>query len=299
MSSSPAELRAPAGAPPPALHPLMMVAGPPAAPAVPPGWRTGPPDFVGVGAQRSGTSWWWSVISSHPDVALAGADETAPDSGPAAARRRRAVNQLKEVHFFDGYGEVAAIDPAAYHRHFPRPPGALVGEWTPRYMYDFWTPALLRQAAPDARILVMLRDPVERFASGVAHGRRMAEILGLDLDDGACVRHENFSRGLYWWQLRNVLAHFDRDQVLVVQYERCAADQAAQARRTFAFLGLDPDRWRPSEDATRPAGLTGGRKPVLSDRTQAALAAAYQSDLEQLAAEFTDLELSLWPTARA
>jgi hypothetical protein len=264
------------------------VAGPPPVPAVPAGWRTGPPDFVGVGAQRSGTTWWWSVIASHPDVALAGSGDPA--------HRLRALNRRKELHFFDGHGDVTAIDPAAYHRHFPRPPGALAGEWTPRYMYDFWTPALLRQAAPDARILVMLRDPVERFASGVAHGSRMAQIMGIDVADGPAVRHEHFSRGLYWWQLSNVLAHFPRDAVLVLQYERCAADLAGQARRTFAFLGLDPDRWRPSADATRPAGPPSGPKPMLTPPARAALAAAYRSDARRLAAEFGDLDLSLWPS---
>jgi hypothetical protein len=165
-------------------------------------------------------------------------------------------------------------------------------------MYDFWTPALLRQAAPDARILVMLRDPVERFASGVAHGTRMAQVMGLEVADGPQVRHEHFSRGLYWWQLSNVLAHFRRDAVLVLQYERCAADLAGQARRTFAFLGLDPDRWRAGDDATRPAGPPSGPKPVLSEPTRAALAAAYRSDTVQLAREFPGLDLSLWSAAR-
>jgi len=35
---------------------------------LPRGWTTGPPDFVGVGAQRSGTSWWFNLISNHPKV---------------------------------------------------------------------------------------------------------------------------------------------------------------------------------------------------------------------------------------
>ena len=232
---------------PAAPHPLMMVPGPPPPPTVPSGWRTGPPDFVGVGGQRCGTTWWWTVLQGHPAVAL------AMDATDQAARRR-ALGQRKELHFFDRLGKVERLDPELYHRHFPRPPGTIAGEWTPRYMYDYWTPAMLAGMAPRARILVMLRDPVQRFLSGIAHSELMAQALGFELDAGAFVAHEHFSRGLYGTQLRNVLRYFDRDQVLVLQYEKCVADVAGQARATFGFLGLDPVQWRPSAETTaRPA----------------------------------------------
>jgi hypothetical protein len=41
---------------------------PPPPPEIPPGWYLAPPDFVGVGTMKSGTTWWWSVLKSHPDV---------------------------------------------------------------------------------------------------------------------------------------------------------------------------------------------------------------------------------------
>ena len=58
---------------------------------------------------------------------------------------------------------------------FPRPSGSLTGEWTPDYIQCSWVPALLAQAAPGTRLLVLLRDPVERFRSGLAHQRRDRE----------------------------------------------------------------------------------------------------------------------------
>ena len=72
-------------------------------------------------------------------------------------------------HIFDlrGGANTPSVDARRYHAFFPRPVGGKAGEWTPRYMVDFWTPALLREAAPSAKILVMLRDPFERFCSGV------------------------------------------------------------------------------------------------------------------------------------
>ena len=109
--------------------------GPGTPPEVPAGWSVGPPDFVGVGAQKAGTSWWAALIHEHPKV-------------------KRAGGVAKELHFFDRYWEsgFGASDVALYASYFPRPSGALAGEWTPGYMIDFWTPELIARAAPrDAR----------------------------------------------------------------------------------------------------------------------------------------------------
>src|SRR6185436_19482718 len=94
----------------------MAIPGQPAAPPdCPPGWSIGPADFVGIGADRSGTTWWHSLISSHPQVSVA----------PGAE---------KEVHFFDPFwdGSFGEDDAARYREQFPRAEGAIAGEWTPR-----------------------------------------------------------------------------------------------------------------------------------------------------------------------
>src|SRR6185369_4053289 len=120
-------------------------------PASPPGWEVAPPDFVGVGAQRSGTTWWWWVLISHPLVGF-----------------KRGLH-TKEVHFFDALQDVEELeaeDIDRYHRWFPRLPGTAIGEWTPRYMVDARTPHHIATAAPDTRIMILLRDPVDRYVSG-------------------------------------------------------------------------------------------------------------------------------------
>ena len=121
---------------------------------------TGPPDFVGVGAARCGTSWWFRHITRHPKVVFDRHLHT------------------KEVHFFENMRDFERLpDNYAdlYAQYFPRPTGGgLTGEWTPRYMLDPWAMKQLRQVAPAARILLMLRDPVARYASAYARGIRQA-----------------------------------------------------------------------------------------------------------------------------
>lgn len=249
--------------------------GPPQPPAAPAGWRIGPPHYVGVGAQKAGTSWWNRLIQTHPDVVNAG-------------------GQPKELHFFDRSWEVPFEDRLIqeYWQHFPVPDGSVAGEWTPGYLIDFWTPELIRRAAPDARILVMLRDPIERFRSGLTHQLAASQKpIGHRDIQGA------FQRSIYSPQLRRVLAAFPRDQIFVGQYEACRADTARQLAKTYAFLGLAP--FQLDADAIRgEVNPTTRQKYELPPPLRAAFLDGYAEDLAQLPDLFPELDLSLWPTAR-
>ena len=250
--------------------------GPPPPPPVPAGWTVGPPHFVGVGAQKAGTSWWNRLIGAHPDV--------VGTSG-----------QPKELHYFDRSWETPFDEAAvhAYHRYFPVPEGSVAGEWTPGYLIDFWTPELIAKAAPEARILVLLRDPVDRFRSGLTHQLATSR---------APLRHRDiqgaFQRSLYAPQLRRVLAAFPAEQVWVGQYEACRADPATQLARTYAFLGLAPHALEP-EALRSEVNPTTRQKFEPSAALQASLLEGYAGDLAQLHELAPKLDLSLWPSAKA
>jgi hypothetical protein len=242
-------------------------------PPCPEGWRTGPPDFVGIGAQRAATSWWYRGLEAHPSV-------------------QRRKGQRKELHYFNRFwdGQVPEDLAAGYHSLFPRPDGKLVGEWTPRYMHDFWSPALLRQAAPDAKLLALLRDPVERYRSGVARALRLAE------EEGAPIRLALLAdavwRGFYCQQLRRVLDLFPAEQVLVLQFERCRDDPLGEMGRTCRFLGIEP-----LEEL--PGAMTRERspqdKPDFPDAMRAQLVATMADDVSRLVELCPEVDLSLWP----
>ncbi|MFV2064260.1 MAG: sulfotransferase domain-containing protein [Chloroflexota bacterium] len=228
-----------------------------------------------MGAQKAGTSWWNSMIHQHPDV-------------------HRAGRQPKELHFFDRSWEqpFGEADIERYAQYFPRPSGGVAGEWTPGYLIDFWTPELLSRAAPGARILVLLRDPIERLRSGLTHQQATSRKALTDRDiQGA------FQRGLYAPQLRRVLAAFPLEQVWVGQYEACRAEPRAELARTYQFLGLTP--FDPDEDSFRgEVNPTTRQKLELPASLRAALLDGYAYDIEQLPEMLPGLDLSLWPSAR-
>lgn len=245
---------------------------PPPPPACPPGWQIGPPDFVGVGVQRCGTTRWFNLITSHPEVARsAGA---------------------KELHYFDRYHsrEPDSSELAGYHEYFPRTSGLTVGEWTPYYLSAPWIPRLLAAAAPDARLLVLLRDPLERYLSGLQLDERVAARRGAALSRYAPL--EAFMRGLYHTQLVGLLRHYDRSKVLVLQYERCAGEPRSQLRRTFEFLGLKDVEFTPELDA-HPRRQTD--KPQLDRETRDAYVRAYRDDVARLIDSFPEIDVRLWP----
>jgi len=255
----------------------------PDVPPCPEGWTTGAPDFVIFGAQKSGTTWWFRLIEQHPGVV-------------------QPANQRPELHFFD---RLWAEWPGAehierYHRYFPRPAGKLVGEKTPEYMNCAWVPPMVKLAAPDARAIVLLRDPVERYVSGMSHQDR-GGLIDDEVDgqlrvfgDRVRVVTDAIERGLYATQVEWLLQQYPAERLLVLQYEACAADPAGQLARTFEFLGLPPHEL-PADELTRPRNKSKLEKVSVPEEHSRLLAAYYTPEVERLRALVPGIDLTLWP----
>jgi hypothetical protein len=230
---------------------------------------TGPPEFVGIGVQKAGTTWWYDLICSHPMVSS-----------------REGIH--KERHFFDRFGAqpMRSADIEDYHRWFPRTAGTMAGEWTPDYFTYPWVPRLLKRAAPDARLLLLLRDPVERFSSGLAHRQRMGVPCDGDIIADAV------QRGFYDRALQGWLEEFDVDRFLILQLELCVADPGGQLQRTFGNLGLA--NYHPEADV-RPGRLPSSTRAVLSDDVRKRLIELYAPDVAALAARLGEFDVNRWP----
>jgi hypothetical protein len=111
------------------------------------------PQWIGIGSQRSGTTWFTDLLIQHPQVDVA--------------------DGTKEHHVLYRFGLVREWNPNArrrYQERFTRD-GMKLGEFTPYYLRSPWTPAIAREALPeDAPLIVLFRDPIDRFASSLRHG---------------------------------------------------------------------------------------------------------------------------------
>ena len=221
--------------------------------------------FMIVGVQKGGTSALASFLYQHPQLC---------------------TSVPKEVHLFDAPDYAPDWTPARIDDRY-RPcfahcdHGTLRGEATPIYLFLPAIAGELKRYNPGLKLIVLLRDPVERAISHFyMEKNRDKEHLPLWLallaepfrlrrrEDASHVdshlrRHSYRRRGLYSLQLRNLYRHFDRDRVLVLRSEDLLRDHDAVLRRVFAFLGVAEDVRIPPRIVY--AGDRGGRRhPVVS-----------------------------------
>jgi hypothetical protein len=200
------------------------------------------------------------MLTEHPDV-----------FGP----------RVKEMHFFGR--ETVGRDPgelaAEYAEFFPRPPGAVAGEWTPEYLHRRHVPGQLRAVVPDARLLVLLRDPIERYRSGAIRRPLKTE--------------DALLRGLYTTQLKRYLDHFPREQILVLQYERCLAEPQAELAKTLGFIGADPDFVPKTFDTGGARSFTAAKG--VEGKLLRRLMRKYEPEVAELSELGFEIDLSLWP----
>jgi Sulfotransferase domain len=200
------------------------------------------PDFLIAGAQKSGTTSLYDYICRHPDVDTAAA---------------------KGIHYFEEHYRRGL---RWYRSRFPiRGAARLSGEATPAYLFYPVVPERVARDLPTARIIVVLRNPVERAYSHYQHERAIG-VENLPLDAALSAEDERLqgeveriradadyvslpllhysyrSRGLYAEQLQRWLMLVPKDRLLVLQAEQLFADPASVMEKTLSFLRLRPHR---------------------------------------------------------
>ncbi len=198
------------------------------------------PDFLVIGAQKAGTTALYAYLRWHPGI-----------TGPS----------WKEVSFFDRHW---ARGEGWYGGQFPlRSEGKLVGEASPSYLFHPLAPERARAVVPNAKLVALLRDPVDRAYSQYQHEvalgreplsfedaldaedeRTRGEVERLVADPRAFSRawwdHTYAARGLYAEQLERWLAVFPREQLLVVPTDELGERPAETYASILAFLGAAP-----------------------------------------------------------
>jgi hypothetical protein len=250
----------------------------PEPPDCPPGWTIGPPDFVIFGAAKSGTTRWRRLLNIHPDVYI----------------------PSYEIRYWDKFVKrwPTPADIERYHRQFPRPPGGIAGDKSPVYLGVYWAASMLSEAAPAAKVIVILRDPVERYRSARTFDERLREErVKAGMPDASFTRtivDESFLRGLYSQQLTWLFQSFPRDQVQVLQFEACIQDAQEQLRRTHRFLGLS-DVLPPASAFEAEVNASKSTKVTIEPERLEVMRRLFEHDVQTLRGIVPELDLSLWP----
>jgi hypothetical protein len=197
------------------------------------------PSFLGIGAQKGGTTTLQRLLEQHPQAYL-----------PAA----------KELHFFSLH---YARGETWYAEQFAAAaPGQRCGEITPYYLFHPETPRRIARLLPAVKLVVLLRDPVERTLSQVFHSRRLGlepleleaalaaeaerlqgaeqRLVAADGRDRSHQEHSYLARSRYEQQLARYEQHFAADQLLILRSEDLFSRPEDGWLKLQTFLGLEP-----------------------------------------------------------
>ena len=219
------------------------------------------PDFLIIGAHKCGAASLFTYLLEHPQVVA-----------PIAT---------KEIHYFDRH---VGGGPQWYRAQFRTRfavRGRITGEKSPYYIFDPRVPPLARATVPRAKLIAILRDPVERAYSHYhmrrAEGREKlsfeealeAEPVRLASGDYASFEYRRFAyllRGLCADQLERWLSFFPREQLLVISTEDLGREPEKAVDECFRFLGVA--EWRPPrrEYARRNVGSYEPMLPETKER---------------------------------
>jgi hypothetical protein len=199
------------------------------------------PNFFVVGAAKAGTTSLHGYLSQHPEVFM---------------------SVVKEPHYFadfqikpefDNFIPVIR-DSRAYQALFVGSAGfKAIGEASPSYLCDPGAAVRIKLAVPDAKILISLRNPVQRAYSHYlmeyhAGREKLAFADALKADElrsdkrwGSSFQYVEL--GLYAAQVERYLEVFGSSQVMVVVFEEMVRDTAGEMERIARFLGIDPSRF--------------------------------------------------------
>ncbi len=173
--------------------------------------------FIGIGAQKSGTSWVYTCLYEHPAVC-------AP---------------IKEIHFFSRprFSEGKEW----YEAHFKNCAiGKLRGEFSTSYLYSEEAPSRIATLYPNVKLIVILRNPIDRAFSQYRNAIKAGEITEQILFEEFTKQEPSvLEQGKYAEQLTRYYARFRKEQILVLIYEDIKKDPIAFIRRIYEFLGID------------------------------------------------------------
>jgi Sulfotransferase family len=205
----------------------------------------GLPDFLIIGAPKAGTTALHVALGGHPQLFLSSVKEPKYflTDGPPQTRGGPGADHSKASYIWrrDEYEELFA----------EAPPGTLCGESTTLYLSDMAAHRRMHALVPRARLIAVLRDPVDRAHSGWTHSRS----VGLERERDfrvACSLEEERQRagwgplwsylrlGRYGEQVEHLYRYFPPRQVLLLRYRDLRNEPERTIARVCNFLGVDP-----------------------------------------------------------
>jgi hypothetical protein len=227
-------------------------------------------DFLICGTQKGGTTALRHLLRLHPDIEM----------------------PKNEVHFFDNDKLFKNIEMnyEYYHRNFnSKNKFKCWGETTPIYMYWKQCPKRIHNYNPNVKIIVVLRNPVERaYSHWNMEFSRQSEAL--DFESAICSEkqrlgsnqhrvHSYIDRGYYSRQLIRLQKYFDKSKILILNSTDLSLNTASTINKITEFLGIMKLKLFNKSDKTFHKGVY---QAAMSNETRRGLVKIFEEDLRLL-----------------
>jgi hypothetical protein len=179
------------------------------------------PSFLGIGAQRSGTSWLYEQLKNHPDIFMP---------------------ERKEIHFFDKNYELG-ID--WYKNFFPDNKKSfsdrVCGEISPGYLYTNDAAQRILKYIPDCKIIAILRNPIDRCYSQYKYSVRNNSDQRSFIEFAR--QTDALSISLYSEQVKRFKTNFPTESFLCLIFEEVMSDPPNALKQIGNFIGVDSTKF--------------------------------------------------------
>jgi hypothetical protein len=186
------------------------------------------PDFLVIGVQKSATHWLFENLRKHPDIFMP---------------------ERKELDYFSNNARFFSYPLSYYASYFSSSPEKIKGEATPCCNLPVSRIRFIRRIMPNVRLIIILRNPVDRLWSAAlmylvrAEKRKFDDITESDFHQFFS-RPDVISRGFYPQILRNWRSVFPEEQFLICFYDDLLENTKHFLERIFRFLGVQsPESW--------------------------------------------------------
>ncbi len=173
---------------------------------------------IGLGVQKSASTWLYRMLGEHPEIF---------------------VSTTKEIDFFSYYYDRGW---QWYGAHFSACfEERVIAEVSPSYFHDALAPERMKRHIPDAKLVVMLRDPIERAYSNFLHDVRLGFVSGENLTFDAWLKNNPMyvEQGLYGKHLQRWLEYFPLESILIIFQDDVQKDPVKVSSELYRFLGVD------------------------------------------------------------
>lgn len=204
------------------------------------------PTFLGIGAPKAGTTWLHNQLAYHPDIEV--------PSG------------MKEIQYLNKYWDRGLEWYGGWFSWEGKSTAVRMGEITPHYLYHPDAPERAYSLGSVSRLILLVRDPIERAVSHYHHRIGVASYRG-SFREFLATHPQAVSWGLYAHHLREWREYFEQEQFLIMTMENVFRDPESAMRGVADFLDVDASLFGGQEQLTRR--VNASYEPLLPALTSA------------------------------